>query len=390
MLISAALLRIISARSITVVKGENMKSILKTCLPLLLALVAGGTGTAIADDDHSRRLFIDRDVDTFAVLPEGVKFPEGITANPRNGDIYVGTFEGGAQNKLLRYNRHGHLVASRDFGPAPLLGLEFDRNNRKVYVTVVADFVDNTGSRIQRIAANFNSATPIEAVATIPAIGAPIQRTEGNPDGSSDTIQFGSGARVPNAMVFDKNGNLYISDSFQGAIFRISNPAGCAPGCVVDVISHDPLLATAGFPPFGANGLALSSDENTLFIANTGDDRVLKLNLTSKVVSIFAESINGADGLAVDGRGRLWVAANQADEVVALNQKGKIVAKLGEFRGIRGNGTPNGLLFPASLVIVDDEIFVTNLALPLNGTPGDEPEEDVTRFTVSRMKIRPH
>ncbi|HSD99100.1 MAG TPA: hypothetical protein VLB72_00010, partial [Burkholderiales bacterium] len=107
-------------------------------------------------------------------------------------------------------------------------------------------------------------------------------------------------------------------------------------------------------------------------------------------VSEFAESINGADGLAMDKRGRLWVAANQADEVVALNEKGKIVAKLGEFRGVRGNGAPNGLLFPASLVIVDDEIFVTNLALPLNGIQGDESEEDVTRWTVSRLKMPHH
>jgi len=372
-----------------------MKSILKACLPLLLVAVAGGTGTAIADDDHSRRLLIDRDVDTFAVLPEGVKFPEGITANPSNGDIYVGTFEGGAQNKLLRFDRRGRLEATRNFGPAPLLGLEFDRHNKKVYVTVVGDFVGSM-SRIQRIAANFNGGTAIEDVAIIPAVGAPTQRTVGNPDGSSDTIMFGSGARVPNAMVLNRHGNeLYISDSFQGAIFKISNLPGCAPNCNVDKISHDPLLATAGFPPFGANGLALSRDEKTLFIANTGDDRVLKLDLTvppltPNSVSVFAESINGADGLAIDRRGRVWVAANQADEVVALNENGKIVAKLGEFRGIRGNGTPNGLLFPASLVIVDDEIFVTNLALPLNGTAGDEPEEDVTRWTVSRLKMPHH
>jgi hypothetical protein len=84
------------------------------------------------------------------------------------------------------------------------------------------------------------------------------------------------------------------------------------------------------------------------------------------------------------------VAANQADEVVALNEHGKIVVKLGEFRGIRRNGTPDGLLFPASLVIVDDEMFVTNLARALtDGVVGDEPEENVTRWTVSRMKV-PH
>ena len=372
-----------------------MNNILKACLPLLFAVLASGAGTVLADGDHSGRLFIDRDVDTFAVLPEGVKFPEGITANPRNGDIYVGTFEGGAQNKLLRFDRRGRLEAARNFGPEPLLGLEFDRHSRKVYVTVVGDFVGSV-SRIQRIAAEFNGTTSIEDVAIIPAVGAPTQRTVGNPDGSSDTITFGSGARVPNAMALNRHGNvLYISDSFQGAIFRISNLPGCAPSCVVDKISHDPLLATAGFPPFGANGLALSHDEKTLVIANTGDDRVLKLDLnvpplTPNSVSVFAESINGADGLAIDKRGQVWVAANQADEVLALNKDGKIVARLGEFRGIRGNGTPNGLLFPASLVIVDDEIFVTNLALPLNGTPGDEPEEDISRWTVSRLKLPRH
>ncbi len=370
-----------------------MKSIRKACLALLLVAVAGGTGTAIADDD-SRRLFIDRDVDTFAVLPEGVKFPEGITANPWSGDIYVGTFEGGAQNKLLRFDRRGRLEATRNFGITPLLGLEFDGKNRKVYIANVGNFV-NLPSKIQRISANFNGGTAIEDVAEIPLVNAPDFRTVGNPDGSSDQIYFGTGARVPNAMVLNKDGNLlYVSDSFQGAIFSISNPATCDP-CNIEMINHDPLLATAGFPPFGANGLALSHDEKTLFIANTGDDRVLKLDLTvppltPNSVSVFAESINGADGLAIDKRGRVWVAANQADEVVALNEKGKIVAKLGEFRGIRGNGTPDGLLFPASLVIVDDEIFVANLALALTPTAGDEPEEDVTRWTISRLKMPRH
>ncbi|MGH8661613.1 MAG: SMP-30/gluconolactonase/LRE family protein [Burkholderiales bacterium] len=378
-----------------------MREILKACLPVLLAAVAGGAGMVFADDDHSTRLFIDRDVDAFAVLREGVRFPEGITANPRNGDIFVGTFDAPSmanpspKNKLLRFDRRGRLEAERDFGSTPLLGLEFDRNTRKVYIAAVGDF-SGTGSRILRIAANFNGATAIEEVALIPSVGPPTPRTVVNPDTSLDTIMFGAFARVPNAMVLNRHGNvLYISDSFQGAIFRISNLPGCAPNCNVEKISHDPLLATAGFPPFGANGLALSRDEKTLFIANTGDDRVLKFDLTlpplsMNAVSVFAESINGADGLAIDKHGRVWVAANQADEVLALNEHGRIVARLGEFRGIRRNGTPNGLLFPASLVIVDDEMFVTNLALPLNNITGDEPEEDVSRWTVSRLKLPRH
>lgn len=352
------------------------------------ALACIGTATAPAlADGRGTRVYIDRDVDTFAVLPEGVRFPEGIAANPSNGDIYVGTFDGGAQNKLLRYDRHGRLVGQLDLGVAPLLGLEFDQARGKVYLTVVGDFAGGA-SRIQRVAAGLDAGS-LKDVATIPAIGAPTPRTEGNPDGSSDTTSFGSGARVPNAMTFDGKGNLYVSDSFQGAIFKIVNPEACAPACTVQTLSHDPKLATAGFPPFGANGLAFNKDESALFVANTGDDRILKIDMASLEVSVFAESINGADGIVFDKQGTLWVAANQADEVVGLDAGGRVVARLGEFRAIRRNGTPDGLLFPASPVIYGNEIFVTNLALPLNGTAGDEPEEDVTRWTVSRMKL-PH
>jgi DNA-binding beta-propeller fold protein YncE len=127
-----------------------------------------------------------------------------------------------------------------------------------------------------------------------------------------------------------------------------------------------------------------------LFVANTGDDRVLALDMATKNVTVFSESLNGADGLVFDKRsGLLWVCANQADEVVALNANGRVVAVLGEFRGINSDGTPNGLLFPASPVIVGDEIFVTNLAIALTPAVGDEPEEDVKLWTVSKLRL-PH
>ena len=89
----------------------------------------------------------------------------------------------------------------------------------------------------------------------------------------------------------------------------------------------------------------------------------------------------------LDDGGRLWAAANQADQVIALNAKGRVVARVGEFDGIRHDGTPEGFLFPASLAIVRDQMYVTNLALPLTAAVGDEPEEDVLRWTVSRFKL---
>ncbi|SRR5713226_4845173 len=354
----------------------------------LLWIIVFLLGMAISGVNASedKDLVVKREAaETFAVLPDGVRFPEGIAANPHTGDIYVGTFDFGPNsNKLLRFRKNGHLVEQRDFGGTPLLGLEFNPLDNKVYIC-------NFGaSKIQRIAANFTGTTTIENVADIPHIGAPANRLVDNPDGTQDNIIFGNSFPAPNALKFDSHGNLFVSDSFQGAIFKINNAHTCTTPCAVTTVKHDGLLATAGFPAFGANGIDFGSNGTQLFIANTGDDRILKLNLSTGAISVFAESINGADGIVFDGDGHLVVAANQADEVVILNDKGRVIAKLGDFEGIRHDGSPRGLLFPASVVIVKDTIFVTNLALPLTDTIGDEPEEDVTRWTVSRINIPKH
>jgi DNA-binding beta-propeller fold protein YncE len=353
-----------------------MRTLLASALTATTIAIAGGT--AIAGD----RPVVDRGAaQMFAKLPHGVRFPEGITANARNGDVFVGTFDFERPNKLLRFSRHGHLEAKRDFGGTPLLGLGFDAGSRKVYVL-------NFGlSKLQRIGADFDESTPVEDVAVFPAIGAPEPRSAGNPDGSSDTITFGSNRfPAPNAMVFDRSGNLYVSDSFQGAIYRIDDVATCATPCAVAVVKQDPMFATAGFPPFGANGVALDSDEHSLYVANTGDNRILKLDLASGAVSVFAESIHGADGLVADRSGRLWVAANQGDRMVALDSSGRVVAQLGDFEGIGRDGAPDGLLFPASAVIVGSWMYVANLALPLTGSPA-EWEADVRRWTISRIRL---
>jgi DNA-binding beta-propeller fold protein YncE len=338
----------------------------------------------------SEEIVIQRNAaEKFAELPDGVRFPEGITVNPKTEEIYVATFDFGPNsNKLLRFNKNGHLVAQRDFGVTPLLGIRFNPSDKKIYICNAGALVGGA-SKIQRIAADFNDTTPIEDVAFVPSIGAPPNRTVDNPDGSQDTILFGNNAPAPNGLIFDKNGNLYFSDSFQGAIFRVSNARTCATPCAVATIKHDGFLATAGFPPFGANGLALNHDGTALFIANTGDDRILRLELKTNVLSVFAESINGADGIAFH-KGNLVVAANQGDEIAILNDKGRVIAKLGDFLGIRNDGSPRGLLFPASIAILDDKIFVTNLALPLTMAIGDEIEEDVTKYTVSRIDIPEH
>ena len=358
---------------------------------LLAGALALFAACAFADPPATPGALLLVDVERFATLPADVHFPEGITANPATGDIFVSTFDFASANRLVRLSRNGQVSAVSDFKGTPLLGLEFRGGH--VYI------LNFGASKLQRLPASFTASTPVEDVAVIPTLvpPSPGSRTETNPDQSLDTITFGSnGKTAPNAMVFDHAGNLYISDSFQGAIFEVEHADTCATPCQVLTISHDPLLATAGTPPFGANGLALSADEKTLFIANTGDHRVLAMGIVDPMhpISVFSISLHGADGLLFEN-GRLWVATNQADHVVALNGDGRIVIKAGEFEGLRPDGSPRGLLFPASMVVVDGWMYVTNLALPLTSDAAhpdsalnrDEPEDFVKLWTVSRFHV---
>ena len=315
------------------------------------ALIGGSVSPATAHDDR------DDKVERFATLPKpGPGFPEGIAADA-DGNIYVATFDFTQTNNLYVFRRNGRLRTTIPLPGAAPLGLAFSAAG-DLYV---ADFGNGN---VLKFAPPFTSgSTPVATFAVCGGAG---------------------GSCGLNAFAFDAAGNLYVSDSFGGKVFKIVLPAGT----VSTFVSHDLLTpGSHGFPPFGANGLAFNAAGTHLFIANTADDRILRYEIATGTLSTFAESINGADGIAFDHHGRLWVAANQADEIVALNSRGRVVERRGSFKGIDHDGAVKGLLFPASIVISRGDIYVTNLALPLTPAEGDEPEEDVTTYTVSRIEL---
>lgn len=285
-------------------------------------LLAGGLGgfDGLFDDSFLRGLL--GGVERFATLPEGSPNPEGIAAD-KHGNIYVATFSlNGAEQSIHIFRRDGRLRTTIPLPGVLPLGLAFGPgptpNDREhLYV---ADFGNGRVLRFE---------PPFTASSTA---------------AQSFQVCDGAGAGCGlNALAFDDDGDLYASDSFGGRIFKIELPGGTS-----SVFFEHPtpdginLLAPGshGFPPFGANGLAFK--DNALFIANTADDRILKLDLTPPLthtsLTTFAESINGADGILFDDKGRLWVAANQGDEVVALNEDGRVVERRGASGAIRRRG----------------------------------------------------
>lgn len=352
---------------------------------LLLATAlacAAAAATAYAAPPAGPRVLA---VQSFVTLPADVRHPEGLASNPANGDLYVGTFDArepaaDRNNQVLRYSSSGKLLARYRFGPTPLTGLAFAQG--KLYI------LNFGASKLQRLDADFTESSRLEDVASFAALEPPTvpPRNVANPDGSSDRIVFGSsGFPAINGMVFDAQMNLYVSDSFQGAVYRIERATSCSP-CAVATISRDPLLATAGHLPFGANGLAFGKAPGILYVNNAGDNRLLKLNLATGQVSVLSESLPGADGLMFHG-GLLWVAANQADLVLGIDESGLVRVRAGGLLGIAADGAPEGLLFPASTAVSGRYMVVTNLALPLTAAEGDEWEERVTRWNLARFPL---
>ncbi len=196
-----------------------------------------------------------------------------------------------------------------------------------------------------------------------------------------------------NGLTFDKAGNVYVSDSFQGVIWK-TGPNGGTPTVFVSSQTLSPQAASGVIlvPPFGANGVEFNNEYTEMYVANTAYHSIVEVpltfnhdgsvSLTGKPAAVLTTGINAPDGIAVDRRDRIWVVANQEDEIDVIdpnavdalgNIAAKVVAKRGDFDGISRSGTIEGLLFPASPAFSPDgkTLYVSNLALylPYAGVP---------------------
>jgi sugar lactone lactonase YvrE len=285
------------------------------------------------------------DVDVLAVLPDvtpGVPSSvEGLTVGP-DDNIYVPTFgfnatgalSGNAVLYVIRPN--GSLVRKVTIaGSSPhMLGLAFNPVNGFLLV------LDFGAAKVLHV----DPVSGLSSVFMVPTV---------------------AGAGL-NALTFDAKGNVYVSDSFNGIIWK-TGPNGGTP----TIWNSDPLLSpgTGLTPPFGANGVEFNNSRTTMFVANTATHQIIQIPVNADgsagKAAIFITGINAPDGIAIDRKDNIWICANQEDEIVVVDKTGKVIAKLGDFNGIDDSGVARGLLFPASLAFSRDRetLYVSNLTL---------------------------
>ena len=101
-----------------------------------------------------------------------------------------------------------------------------------------------------------------------------------------------------------------------------------------------------------------------LYVAETSRDEIYRIPYDDGslgAIELFARgtaggALDGADGIAFDVRGNLYVCSNQSDEIAVLSPDGVVIA---EYRGTGANAFNS----PASLVFKGRTVYVANLAL---------------------------
>lgn len=141
---------------------------------------------------------------------------------------------------------------------------------------------------------------------------------------------------IANDVAFDKRGNIYVTDSATGNLWRIGRNGAAEPWLVGDANLRGTGVLGLGVD-VGANGIEFYNGD--LFVANTEKFSVVRVPVNpdgspgmSEVVAIlpFGELApgipfpNAPDGLAMDVHGNVYVAAISTSSVLKVTPSGEV------------------------------------------------------------------
>jgi gluconolactonase len=143
----------------------------------------------------------------------------------------------------------------------------------------------------------------------------------------------------PNDACYDSKGNLYFTDPAYGLEYKMDDPSKELDYQGVYRLSQSGDLVLLTDQLSRPNGIGLSPDEKTLYVANSDPDRAIWMayglnnsgNITEAqilrdVTSLVSEEPGLPDGLKVDANGNIF--ATGPGGVWILDPKGKVLGKI--------------------------------------------------------------
>lgn len=223
--------------------------------------------------------------------PAAGELPEGVAIDKR-GDVFVSLNPLGQVRKVGRDGSQSTLATL----PGEVVGLAVDAPGN--VLVAVASF-DPATSGVYRIARD-------GTFARLPGTGAIV---------------------FPNGIAFDKVGNVYVTDTVLGAVWRVPARGGQA-----EVWFQSPLLEGSGVFdfgfPLGANGIAFRHNE--LVVSNTEGARLVRIPIerdgSAGAAAILAEgpALLAVDGIAFDVHGNVWAAVIAQSTIVRVSPQGDV------------------------------------------------------------------
>jgi sugar lactone lactonase YvrE len=178
---------------------------------------------------------------------------------------------------------------------------------------------------------------------------------------------------IVESITADKEGRLYLPDRVTGNILRVDTKA---PKSVVvgridareikgKKVNTDPSGSAFNLQGdlFTAVGPFSEVVRIRLYVADTARGAIWQVAIGADgkggKPALLAQSplLEGADGLAFDRTGKLWVAANERNAIVT-------VAPDGQVQEIAKNGSSGPLEFPAAIVFVGSTAYIANYDTP--------------------------
>lgn len=270
--------------------------------------------------------------------------PEGLSVDLQ-GNFYTGSSQTNPTGTVCEFAPNGTLkqtftIPAGPSGSVSLLGVLFQPPHTLFALDFANDFVNQTTTDGRVVALN----TETKAVTTI-----------------------ASGFIFPNGIAKDPQGFFYVADSLQPSITRFK-----ADGSEKSVWFSSSLLAhSTNFPPLGANGIAFDLAFCNVYVSNTSTHQIIRIPVEKDGAAgtgvVFADgttiddtqgttgALDGADGIAFDLFGNLYVAANQADQIQVISPTGQLTAQYSNILLPLDN--------PASLVFIGNQLYFTNASI---------------------------